>query len=66
METRIMYFCIIYLYVLPLIHSWQMPSPQFLIDFVNFHHRKSITIYLPTNVNSKPSLVEWQKEFSDR
>ena len=51
---------------MPLIHSWQMPSPQFLIDFVNFHHRNSITIYLPANVNSKPSLAEWQKDFSNR
>ena len=59
-------FWLIYCQIIHFTTSWELPPAQFLIDFANLHHRKSITIYLPENVSYKPNLVNWNNIFIER
>ena len=59
-------FWLIFCQLVHFVPGWELPPAQFLIDFANFHYRKSITFYLPGNITNKTNFVNWYNIFSER
>ena len=45
--------------------GWQIPPAKFLFDFANIHNMKSISIYLPNNLDKRQMYQEHKQSYKE-
>ena len=59
------YMIIFFICIMHSTIGWQIPPAKFLFDFANIHNMKSISIYLPNDLDKRQMYQEHKQSYKE-